>query len=302
MAKAPFMGNHRPLIGEVERISDRVEVVTAPNASPMTYTGTRSYILGREHAVVIDPGPENAPHLKALLHALEGRVVEGIFVTHAHLDHSPLAADLREIFQVPVYGCALELAHRRGVSDLGDLEGGEGIDPYFKPDVELSDGDVTRGTGWSLEAIFTPGHLNDHMSFSDGTHLFCGDHVMGWASTMISPPQGNLTDFMNSLNRLLERSEELYLPGHGPVVENGKEVAAYLLAHRKEREAGILAILKGGPASIDEITATLYADVDKALHRAAARNVLAHILDLLERSKVAHEGDFSLSSRFFVTS
>ena len=299
MTKSPFSLDHSPPIGEIEVLAEDLQVITAPNAGPMTFTGTRSYLLGNSHVVLIDPGPDVESHKSAIMTALRGRTLEAIVVTHSHVDHSPLASVVARETGVPVYGCSKPLAASSEITvDIGGFSGGEGVDRAFQADVDLIDNQVIEGTGWRLEAIHTPGHLNDHMCFSDGERLFSGDHVMGWATSMISPPEGNLTAFMASLERLLERPEQLYVPGHGAVVENGPAIARFILEHRRRREAQILAVLENGARSIEAITAEIYANVDKALHMAASRNVLSHLIDLYVRHMVACEGDFSVSGQF----
>lgn len=302
MPKSPFSLDHAPLIGVPERLGADLQVVTAPNAGPMTFTGTRTYILGGEHVAVIDPGPALEAHKLALLEAVEGRRVEAIVVTHSHVDHSPLAVPLSESSGAPIYGCARSLAESAEIQlDIGGFEGGEGVDRTFKAEVELDHGSTIKGQGWQLEAIHTPGHLSDHMCFSDGTRLFSGDHVMGWASSMISPPEGNLTAFMSSLEALLDRPERMYLPGHGDVVEDGPKIARFLLEHRRAREAQIVEALENGARSVDALTADIYSDVDKVLHGAASRNVLSHIIDLYSRDLVHCDGHFDVKASFSLT-
>ena len=299
MSQSPFSLDHSPLIGVAEPLGPDLAVVTAPNASPMTFTGTRTYLLGGQHLALIDPGPLSQDHKRALLSVLEGRHLEAIFVTHAHLDHSPLAADLSELTGAPVYGCAPDLAKPAEILlELGSIGGGEGIDTAFRADIPLADGEKVTGTGWQLEAIHTPGHLSDHLCFSDGARLFSGDHVMGWASSMISPPEGNLTAFMSSLQVLLEREEEAYFPGHGPPVKEGRKVARYLLEHRRAREAQLLAQLEAGADTVSGLTSAIYRDVDPSLHRAASRNVLSHLIDLYGRGIVTCGGVFEANGVF----
>ncbi len=300
MSRSPFRRDHSPPIGAPETLAEDLSVVTAGNGGPMTFTGTRTYILGGSSVAVIDPGPREAAHLAALKSALAGRTVEAILVTHAHMDHAPLARDLADITDAPVYACGSDLAATAVIDlDTGHLGGGEGVDRSFRADHALADGDRVEGDGWTLEAIFTPGHLNDHMCFSDGARLFSGDHVMGWATSMISPPEGNLTAFMASLEKLTGRSERTYLPGHGDVVEDGLSIVAHLITHRKGREAQVQDALAEGPATIAELTARIYRDVDPSLHGAAARNVLAHLIDLVGRDVVHPDGEFDVTGRFY---
>ncbi len=305
--KTPFHTDHHPEIGVVEALRPGLQVVTAPNAGPMTFTGTRSYLLGDREVAVIDPGPKDAAHLAALERALEGRRLGHIIVTHAHIDHSPLAAVLSARTGAPVYGFGPANAGRSKVMErlaaAAPLGGGEGIDADFTPDITVPDGGLIRGEGWTLEAIHTPGHLSNHLCFAwqgQGA-LFSGDHVMGWASTLVSPPDGDLTAFMASLRKLQRRPEDTYYCGHGAVLEGAHDMLDYLLAHRLEREGQIRAALARAPQTVAELTQRMYRDVDPRLHGAAARNVLAHLVDLYERGIVAPLGDFSATARFRLT-
>ncbi len=305
--KPPFNTDHHPPVGEAEPLADGLQVVTAPNAGPMTFTGTRSYILGESEVAVIDPGPDDPAHLAALERALAGRRVSHILVTHSHVDHSPLAARLGRQFDAPVYGFGSADAARSALMDelaqSGDLGGGEGIDNSFRPDILLADGDHVSGKGWGLEAIHTPGHLSNHLCFAwkgQGS-LFSGDHVMGWASTLISPPDGDLTAFMQSLRKLQARAEDTYYCGHGATLQEAQTMLAYLLAHRLGREEQIRGCLAEAPRDVRELTEIMYRDVDPMLHGAAARNVLAHLVDLYARGLVAVDGEFGANARFFAT-
>ncbi len=303
--KSPFNTDHHPTVGEVETLAEGLQVVTAPNAGPMTFTGTRSYILGESEAAVIDPGPDDPAHLAALERALDGRTVSHILVTHSHVDHSPLAARLGARFDAPVYGFGAADAARawlmEKLAQSADLGGGEGIDNSFRPDILLADGERIAGNGWSLEAIHTPGHLSNHLCFAwagQGS-LFSGDHVMGWASTLISPPDGDLTAFMESLRKLQNRSEDTYYCGHGAPLREAQTMVEYLLAHRFGREEQIRGYLAEAPRDVRELTAIMYSDVDPRLHGAASRNVLAHLIDLYARGLVTVDGEFSATARFF---
>ena len=300
MQDNPFVRDHSPRYGEPERLDDDLIVLTANNPGPMTFTGTRTYVLGTSSVAIIDPGPRLAGHKSAIIEAVGGRPVEAVLVTHGHVDHTEQANDIATELGADVYACSPTLAET-GVTtfDLGALAGGEGIDPNFQAEQHLNDGSVINLDGLKLEAIHTPGHLSDHMCFSDGKRLFCGDHVMGWATSMISPPQGSLTAFMSSLEKLLDRDETYYLPGHGPTVTDGPNIVRHLLSHRKSREAQILECLAGKSLTIENLTSTIYRDLDKSLHKAAARNVLAHLIDLYERGVVTSEnGGFSADATF----
>lgn len=297
--------------GRAEEVAPGIRRVLAPNPSPMTLHGTNSYILGRGAVAVIDPGPALPGHLEALLASLEpGERVSHILVTHAHVDHSPLARSLSDRTEAPVYGFGPAHAGRSEVmSDLaasGHAGGGEGIDPDFAPDVRLEDGAVIEGDDWQVQAIWTPGHLSNHMCFDAGTGLFCGDHVMGWASSLVSPPDGDLSAFMASCARLLTRTEGRqetpFLSGHGDPIIAPAARLDWLMAHRRGREAEILAALETlGPATPEDLARAIYTDVAPALLPAAARNVFAHLIDLTSRGQTAPEGPIAASARFALT-
>lgn len=304
-APDPFDRDHRPPIGRPERLAPGLRVVTAPNPGPMTFTGTRSYILGAGRVAIIDPGPDDPAHRAALVAALApGEAVEAILVTHSHRDHSAGAAALRDAVGAPVLAHGdPEGARSPAMARLaaaGGLGGGEGLDSAFAPDKRLGEGETVAGPGWTLTALQTPGHLADHLSFAweQGSALFTGDTVMGWASPVISPPDGDLGAFRASLARLLRRADRVYYPGHGGPVDDPRAMVAWLLAHRAEREAQVLAALAAGPATVAELVAAIYLGLDPALRPAAARSVLAHLVDLSERGRVASEGDLSATARF----
>lgn len=303
MSSSPFIQNHAPVIGAVEHLSKTVRAVTCGNASPMTYTGTRSYIYGRGQVAIIDPGPDDEAHLDALLAALgPGEEVSHILITHSHVDHSPLAAKLKQKTGAPVIAFGTSHAGRsetmQQLVQTFDLGGGEGIDEAFAPDHCVTDGEVIKGMDWELDVIHTPGHLSNHISFADGRALFSGDIVMGWATSLVSPPDGDLTQFMESLEKLLGRSERVYYPGHGAAVENPREIVEHLISHRKGRESQIINYLREKPQQISELTAAMYHDVPKTLHPAAARNVFAHLIDLTTRGLVSTEGSLSPEAKF----
>lgn len=285
-----------------EPIEDDLVRIVAPNPSPMTEAGTNTWLLGRETLAVIDPGPDSAAHLQALTHALAGRPVAAIFVTHSHLDHSPLAAPLSWRTGAPVLAFGDSRAGRRPVMErlarAGAIGGGEGIDPDFRPDRRLADAERISAPDWEIEVIHTPGHMDNHICLRAGDRIFTGDHVMGWASSLVSPPDGDLTAFMASCARLRGIPARRYYPGHGAPVEDPAARLDWLIAHRRSRSAQILAALAEGPADAAALTARLYADVPAALHPAAERNVLAHLIDLMEQSRIACDGELTLSSPF----
>ncbi|UWQ16125.1 MBL fold metallo-hydrolase [Jannaschia sp. M317] len=261
--------------------------ILAPNPSPMTEAGTNSYILGTEDLVIIDPGPADAAHMHAIVQAIRNRPVQAILVTHSHLDHSPAARPLSDQLDAPVLAFG---ASDTGRSDLmrrlsDRVGGGEGVDTGFCPDTLIGQGDVLSGQGWTLHAHHTPGHMANHLSFEwpEGGTVFTGDTVMGWASTLISPPDGDLGQFMTSLTRLEQLPATRFLPGHGRPCAPAR--CAEMRSHRLTREAAILATLTH-PRSIAEVVAEVYRDTPAALHGAAARNVLAHLVYLAEAGRV----------------
>jgi glyoxylase-like metal-dependent hydrolase (beta-lactamase superfamily II) len=291
-----FDTTHAPPIGVAEALAPGLRVVTAPNPGPMTFTGTRSYIVGEGEVAVIDPGPDSAAHVDALAAAVAGERVAAVLVTHAHRDHSAGAAAVAARVGAPVLAHGAPAAARSPamarLESSGALGGGEGLDAGFRPDRRIGEGTVVGGPGWTLTALATPGHTADHLSFAwaEAGAVFSGDTVMGWATTLISPPDGDLGAFRASLARLLARDEAVYYPGHGAPVTDPARLVRHLLAHRAAREAEIVAALAAGATRIPELVAGIYADVDPALHAAAARNVLAHLVDLAERGVVRADG------------
>jgi glyoxylase-like metal-dependent hydrolase (beta-lactamase superfamily II) len=286
----PFERDHAPPVGVPERLGPGLRVITAPNPGPMTFTGTRSYVVGEGEVAVIDPGPDDPAHLGALAAAVRGERVAAVLVTHAHRDHSAGARTFAAQVGAPVLA--------RGPVPVPPAPafapgGGEGRDEGFRPDAAIGDGATVAGPGWTLVALETPGHSADHLAFAwpEAGALFSGDHVMGWATTLISPPDGALGPFRASLRRLQGRPETVYHPGHGAPVRDPQRIVAHILAHRDRREAEIVAALAAGPATVAGLVAALYAGVDPRLHGAAARNVLAHLVDLEARGLVAPDGD-----------
>jgi len=259
--------------------------LTANNPSPYTGTGTQSYVVGTRNVAVIDPGPAgDAAHLDALQAAIADRPVAAILVTHTHRDHSPLAAALRAATGAPIVGCAPLAPDAPGADDAA-------FDRDYAPDRVLADGEGVDGDGWTLSAIATPGHTSNHLCFAlDGQGvLFSGDHVMGWSTSIVSPPDGDMGDYMASLEKLLDRDDRVYYPGHGDAVESPRRLVRGMLGHRKSREGAILRLLVREPAAIGEMVATMYVGVDPRLHGAAERSVLAHLLDLRRRGLVRGE-------------
>ncbi len=272
-------------------IDSGLQRLVAPNPSVMTAAGTNTYILGKDEVAIIDPGPCIDAHLEAIVDAVAGRRVVGLLVTHAHLDHSPAAAPLARTLDAPVMAFGRADAGRSDLMrSLPATDGGEGVDTGFNPDVTLTDGAEIAGADWRLRAIWTPGHMANHLSFHwiEGDAVFTGDTVMGWASTMISPPDGDLGQYMATLDRLEALDTERFHPGHGDPVTAPVARCRELRAHRLARESEILAALDR-PARISALVARIYASTPPALHRAAARNVLAHLIHLETQDRVAAE-------------
>ena len=282
--------------GRCDQVSPLIRRVIADNPGPFTYVGTGTYIVGRGVVAVIDPGPELDSHLQALLAALDGETVSHILVTHHHSDHSPLARPLAQATGATIYG--RRAPHLGSVAPGPALEAGD--DAGFRPDVEVADGEVFEGPGWTLRAVTTPGHTSNHVCFAlkEENALFSGDHVMGWSTTVITPPDGDMGDYFASLDKVMAQDFDTLWPTHGAPV---REVAPFIQAyadHRRAREAQILAALAEGQTRIKAMVPSLYAAVDPRLHPAAALSVLAHLLLLVKQGRVTCEGPATLESDY----
>jgi hydroxyacylglutathione hydrolase len=268
-----------------------LRLVRAGNAGPLTGTGTNSYLLGRGQVAVIDPGPDLPEHLAALEAALApGERIAHVLVTHAHRDHSALAPRLAARWGAPVLAFGVATAGRSPLPDgldglVAALAGGEGLDHDFVPDRRLADGEVLELAAGPVTALWTPGHLGNHLCFLWRGVAFSGDHVMGWSSSIVSPPDGNMAAYMASLDRLAAAAPRELLPGHGPSIADPAARIAELSAHRRSREAAILAALSRTPADVGTLTRAVYLDTPPSLLRAAERNVLAHLIDLCARGE-----------------
>ena len=274
--------------GDAEQLEPLVRRVLAPNASPFTYTGTQTYLVGGPGGVaVIDPGPAEADHLAALERAIGGASVVAILCTHTHRDHSPAAAPLAERTGAPVVGCAPL------VLDTGGPRADAPFDSTYAPDKVLADGDRVSGPGWTLTAVATPGHTSNHLCFAlDGTGaLFTGDHVMGWSTTVIAPPDGDMADYMASLDKLRARGDRVYYPAHGPAVNNPRQLVRGMIGHRRQRERQIVKLLGESPQDIAAMVPRMYKGVNEYLWPAAGLSVLAHLIDLERRGVVARSGE-----------
>ena len=261
--------------------------VLAPNPSPFTHTGTQTHIVGRTDVAVIDPGPDDPAHIAALLRAIDSRPVTAIVVTHHHRDHSPATRPLQALTGAPIVGAA--------PFDLDDAgaRADASFDSAYAPDRVMVEGDRIEGNGWTLEAIATPGHTSNHLAFAlpETGALFSGDHVMGWSTTIVSPPDGNMTAYMASLEKLMGRDDRVYYPGHGDAIEKPQRLVRGMLGHRKQREGQILRLLREAARSIPAMVERMYAGLDPRLVPAAERSVLAHLYDLQTRGLVIEEGE-----------
>jgi hydroxyacylglutathione hydrolase len=268
-----------------------VRRVMANNPGPFTFKGTLSYIVGRGKVAIIDPGPADERHIGALLDAVRNETVTAIFVTHTHRDHSPAVPAIKAATGATVYA---EGPHRAArplhIGELNPLDSSGDRD--FMPDVMLKDGEVVTDDGWSIEAVTTPGHTANHMAFAfkEKNVLFAGDHVMGWATSIVAPPDGAMSDYMASLQKLAKRSEQVYFPGHGPAIKDAPRFVNYYILHRKAREASILHRLGKGAADIPSIVRAIYIGIDPRLTGAAGLSVLAHLEDLVARGVVETDG------------
>lgn len=284
--------------GAILEVAPGVRRILAPNPSPFTFTGTCSYVIGEGRVAILDPGPDDPAHVAALLKAVSGETVTHVIVTHTHRDHSPAVVPVVAATGAVTVG---EGPHRPArplhIGEINPLDAS--ADTAFVPDVVVRDGDVIEGEGWRLEAVATPGHAANHMAFAlQGADLmFSGDHVMGWATSIVAPPDGSMGDYVASLEKLAHRSERLYLPGHGPAVTDAPAFVQEYLAHRRAREAAILRGLERAE-TIPDLVRGIYIGLDPRLVGAASLTVLANLEYLVARGVVATEGEPSLDGRY----
>ena len=282
--------------GEIDDVAPGIRRLVAHNPSPFTLYGTGTYILGRGKVAVIDPGPADTAHIAALIDGLDGETITHLLVTHTHMDHSPGCRLLREHTDAKSYAY--------GPHGAGKLETGvpveEGGDMEFKPDWRVRHGDLIHGDDWSVECVYTPGHTSNHMCYQlRGTDaLFTGDHVMGWSTSIISPPDGDMAAYMASLNLLLERDDRVYWPTHGPCITDPKPLVRAFIAHRREREQQILDCIGDGVYRIEEMVPLIYADLPQFMHPAAARSVLAAAVYLVGNGALVADGEPRLDSLY----
>ncbi len=276
-----------PPTGIPIQLEPLVTRVLAPNGSAYTFTGTQTHIVGTSDVAIIDPGPADDAHHAALLAAVAGRPVTAIVITHHHRDHSPGAARLKAETGAPIVGAA-----PFALEDDGPRSDAS-FDHDYAPDRVVAEGETIAGVGWTLEAIATPGHTSNHLSFAllETKALFSGDHVMGWATSVVSPPDGDMTQYMASLEKLMGRDDRVYYPGHGEAIEKPQRLVRGLLGHRKQREGQIRRLLEAGTGDIPAMVEKMYVGVDKRLYPAAGRSVLAHLIDLERRGLARSDGD-----------
>ncbi len=283
--------------GEAHEVSPAIRRIVAPNPNAFTFQGTGTYIVGRGKVAVIDPGPMIESHLQAILDVLRGESVSHILVTHTHIDHSPLARPLQRATGAPVWGCG---PHGRGKHEQG-AKVEEGGDMDFAPDRQLVHGDVVEGAGWTIEAVHTPGHTSNHLCFAlrEENALFSGDHVMGWSTSVISPPDGDMRAYMASLELLRQREDAVYWPTHGGPIRAPRPFVAAFIEHRREREAAILECLRQGIGRIREMVPRIYGNtIPAGLYPAAARSVFAHVIDLAERGVIRPDGPIAIDAAY----
>lgn len=292
-----FDSSFSPEYGKPVELSKGIVRVTVNNPSAFTFHGTNSYIVGRNTLAIIDPGPVDEAHYQALLAAIAGRPVSHIFVSHTHRDHSPLAERLKnELGAKTVAEGPHRPARPYHAGEVNVLEASADTD--FAPDIVLADGGTVEGDGWALQGLHTPGHAANHMAFElKGTDiLFSADHVMAWATSIVAPPDGSMSDYMASLEKLLARDDHVYLPGHGGAVTKPAAFVRGLRAHRKMRERAVFQRIMQGDRTIGDMVKAIYRDTDPRLHGAAALSVLAHLEDLVGRGEIVTEGDPSLDN------
>lgn len=302
----PFVREFNFEYGKVERLSPMIRRVVANNPNYFTFYGTNTYILGSGEVALIDPGPDIPEHINAILNGLGDEVITHILVTHTHFDHWPACKSIQAACSAKTYG----FTHKDDMQNRGDrsaeariLSNQERFEiTGFIPDIRIVNGDVIQGNDWSVECVFSPGHASNHMCFQllKEKALFSGDHVMGWSTSVISPPSGNMEDYMNSLDLLLQRDDILYWPAHGPGIQDTKNYVKSFIAHRKKREQQILDELAKGPNSISGMVSDLYNDVPEHLHPAAQRSMLACVVYLIKRGVIACNEEASVNSKLFL--
>src|SRR5262245_16551879 len=292
----PFDKSFALLPGKVEEVRPGVRRILCNNPGPFTFKGTVSYIVGRDRVAIIDPGPLDEVHITALLDAVRHETVTHILVTHTHRDHSPAAARIKAATGAPTYGEGPHrVARELHLDEEPRLDAGG--DREFDPDFKLADGDLVAGDGWSLEAIATPGHTANHMAFAlrGSEIILSGDHVMAWSTPVVAPPDGAMSDYMASLEKLLHRPETNYFPGHGGAVRDAPRFVEAYIRHRRGRERAILSRLADGSSDIPNLVQGIYLGLDPRLTKAAGLSVFAHLEDMATRGLIVTDGAPSLN-------
>lgn len=287
--KIPFVRDMEFVYGDPQQMSPLIRRVVANNPGPFTYKGTGVYIIGKGEIAIIDPGPDTREHIDVLMRAIGDETLTHIFVTHRHMDHSPAAKPLAALTGAKIYSSTTPPKP----SDCDEIRLEAGDDHDFIPDVDVQDGQRFSGPGWSIEAVATPGHTTNHFGYAllEENVFFPGDHIMGWSTTIIGPPDGDMTAYFNSLDRVQARNFDTLWPTHGPPVRDVRPFIQAYIDHRKQREEQIVAELAAGRHRIKDIVSVIYADVDKRLHPAACHSVLAHMIRLVELGRVICDGN-----------
>ena len=294
-AQIPYRRKMEFEYGSVAQLSPNIRRVLANNPSPFPFHGTGTYILGRGSVAVIDPGPALPEHVDAILAATKGETISHVLITHTHNDHSPAWQLLKAHCPAKTYAY--------GPHGAGKLEQGiaveEGGDFQFQPDIRVKDGDIIQGDGWSVECVYTPGHTSNHMCFQlrEEKCLFTGDHVMGWSTSIISPPDGDMKQYMASLELLLKRDDARYWPTHGPCIDDTRGLVSAFIEHRRDREAQIISSLKSGIHQIRAMVPGMYVDLPEFMYPAAARSVFAAVAYLVETGRITCDGELSIDAR-----
>jgi glyoxylase-like metal-dependent hydrolase (beta-lactamase superfamily II) len=299
MASIPFTHEFDYSYGELQTLTPNIRRIIAHNPSGFTFRGTGTYVIGHGEVAVVDPGPLLPDHIDALTRSLEGETVTHILITHTHMDHSPAAAPFKASTGAPTYGYG---PHGAGKREAG-IQVEEGGDMDFVPDVAVRHGDVIEGAGWTVECLYTPGHTSNHICFAlkEENAIFTGDHVMGWSTSIISPPDGDMTAYINSLELLLERDEDVYWPTHGTCIKDTHNYVQSFIDHRLAREAQIVEALKAGQTKIPDMVPSMYQGTDPSLYGAAGQSVLAAMVRMIDRGVVACTGPTSVRGEFRLT-
>ena len=292
-ADIPFRKEMRFDYARAEAVAPGVRRIVCNNPSPFTFHGTNTYVVGEGEVAVIDPGPDDSDHVEALTHAVAGETVSHVIVTHTHIDHSPAARAFARAVDAPIVG-ALPAPPADGERPI------ESADRDFEPDIHLADGEAIAGPGWTLVPVFTPGHMSNHHCFAlaEGGILFSGDHVMGWNTTIVSPPDGNMGDYYRSLETCIAREDSLYLPGHGPPIERPAPFVRAYLKHRRMREGQILRCLEDGQTTVPAMVGRMYAHLPERMRWAAGRSTLAQLEHMVETGRIACDGPPAAEARY----